>query len=117
MLVLSLANIALANGALPGDVQPPWWRGQWSTTTQYWEFWTPDPGPGLLPDGPGPLVEGDPGQPYNPGYLPSTMLWVQPFGDWIQFDPASGREGIWPLSGIIEIIVDNHEPINPKKIV
>ena len=76
-------------------------------------------GAGLVPDGPGPLIEGEPGQPYpEPGYLPSTMLWVTPFGQWIPDDPAgSGRTGIWPLSGIIEVVVDNHNPQNEKKIV
>src|SRR3990172_4827085 len=91
--------------ALADDVQPPPWRGQWSTTFQYWEFFTPDPGqpdgPGVRPDGPGPLIEGEPGEPYiQPGYLPSTQLWVTPGPEmgWIPVDQNSGREGIWPLS-------------------
>jgi hypothetical protein len=94
------------------DPQAPWWRGLWSTTYQYWDFYTADPGPGLKPDGPGPLDEGP---PYVTGYLPSTELQVFPLGDWIDIDPATGREGIWPLSGWIDVIVDNHNPPNLEK--
>ena len=97
------------------DLNPPPWRGQWSTTVQYWEFYTPEPGP-LVPDGPGPLIDDPVGAPYEqPGYLPSTEVIVQPGPGmgWIEFDPNSGREGIWPLSGIIDVVVDNHDP-NPE---
>ena len=68
-------------------------------------------GDGLVPDGPAPG-----GEPP----LPSTMLWVTPMvgSDWMADDPhGSDREGIWPLSGIIEVVVDNHKPDNDKKIV
>ncbi len=127
VVVFLLANLALAStiDTPLNDEQPPWWRGQWSTTYQYWHFLTPDPGDpasypedgGVAPDGPGPLVEGSPGQPYDPGYLPSTMLWVYPEGDWIESDGPSNRVGIWPLSGHIDVIVDNHDPENEFKDV
>lgn len=111
---------AVAAGAAQvpgGDFNPPPWRGEWSTTTQYWDFSTEaNPTEGITPDGPGPLVQGEQGQPYPPGYLPSTRVWVYPFGEWIDiYDDESGRQGIWPLSGEIEVIVDNHEPPNPEK--
>ena len=118
LFVLSLANLALAD-----DLRWPEWRGQWSTTVQWWDFPTGDMGqpggPGVIPDGPGPLVEDPAGGVYlEPGYLPSTMLWVDPLGDYIPQDlEGSGRLGIWPLSGIIEVVVDNHDPQNEKKIV
>jgi len=107
----------LAVPAVADDVQPPPWRGQWSTTSQIWEFLTPNPGDpageGLRPDGPAPG-----GQPP----LPSTMLWVTPGPgmEWMPEDlvtPESQRVGIWPLSGAIEVVVDNHEPPNELKWV
>jgi len=113
--VLALAVIccfAVTAGTLAEDLNPPPWRGQWSTTVQYWEFMTGDPGP-LPPDGPGPLVDDPVGPPYEqPGYLPSTELTVVPGPgmEWIQVDEISGRVGIWPLSGVIDVIVDNHDP-------
>jgi hypothetical protein len=110
-VILLTAVLALcAVPVLADDVQPPWWRGQWSTTWQYWEFLTSDPGP-LTPDGPGSLV-------YPPGgYLPSTHLVVTPGPgmQWFELDPLSGRKGIWPLSGWIDVMVDNHNPPNLYK--
>ena len=110
--------LAGASAAFADDPFPPVWHGEWSTTYQYWDFLTNDTGSpdGLTPDGPGELVEGLPGEPYiEPGYLPSTRLWVDPNGDWIDFDSESGRQGIWPLSGVIDVLVDNHDPVNPEK--
>ena len=92
--------------AVADDIQPPWWRGQYSTTSQFWEFLTPLPGP-LPPDGSPPG-----GQPW----LPSTQLTVYPDGAWLSSDPfGSGRIGIWPLSGRINVTVDNHNPPNNVK--
>ncbi len=98
-------------------ILPPW-RGGWCTTTQWWEFADDTLFPN--PDGPGPLVPGTPGDPYQPGYLPHTAAIVNHFGLGYWIDTAtdgSGREGIWsiPSSGHIEISVVNHEPPNPHK--
>jgi hypothetical protein len=87
------------------DIQPPWWRGQISTTSQVWEFMQPTPLVPIPPDGPAPG-----GQPP----LPSTIVIVDPLGPWIPTDP-SGRMGIWPLSGRMDVIVDNHNPPNEFK--
>lgn len=119
--VLALICVTfLAAPALADDLSPPDWRGQWSTTTQWWEFGTPD-FHNVKPDGPGPLdPAAPPGQPYPPGYLPSTeIILIQPApgSDWIDLDPESGRQGIWPLSGWMEVVVDNHEPFNEVKMV
>ena len=113
-VVFFLSNFALATTVLD-DVPPPW-RGQWSTTSQVWEFnYDPDP-PGSIenyyePDGPAPG-----GQPP----LPSTHVVVFP-GDpqWMEFDTVHGsnRYGIWGLSGWIDVVVDNHEPPNEFKWV
>ncbi len=100
MLLFPTANV------WADDILPPEWRGEYSTTSQYWEFsdWQPNP---IAPDG-SPLG----GKPW----LPSTQLTVIPGPDmeWIPED-ASGRQGIWPLSGEIRVIVDNHEPPNEFK--
>jgi hypothetical protein len=110
MAVMLLAGAV----AMADDLNPPPWRGEWSTTSQVWEFMTwyaGDPGgEGLRPDGP--ALNGMPP-------LPSTMVWVTPLqgAEWVDYEPNTGREGIWPLSGWIEVIVDNHEPPNEYKWV
>jgi hypothetical protein len=111
LLSLAVVKTSLANAVIPEiDIQPPPWRGQYSTTSQVWEFLTPDTGnlDGLKPDGPAPGGN-DP--------LPSTHVIVTPMFDWIDLDVESGREGIWPLSGWIDVLVDNHEPENEYKLV
>jgi len=101
-----LAAAALAAPALAEDLQPPWWRGEISTTSQVWEFDDPAvtmPGTPIRPDGPAPG-----GQPP----LDSTQLiWdpgPPPWDQWMERD--EGRFGVIGLSGWIDIIVDNHDP-------
>ena len=117
VIVLSAILFLVAPlAASADDIQAPWWRGLWSTTSQVWDFGTDETGDwaghpdwgGLAPDGPA-LGGNDP--------LPSTMLWIEPIDDWIPDDPTTGRIGIWPLSGIIDVVVDNHEPPNEFKWV
>ena len=131
LVCVGLCLLFVGSAAIADDFAPPPWHGEWSTTFQWWDFgYDPLPGAPLAdprrydPDGPSPLDQGQgiPGVPYaaqggSPGYLPSTHLFVYPFGDWIDFDQESGRQGIWPLSGTIEVLVDNHEPPNPYKWV
>jgi hypothetical protein len=66
------------------------------------------------------LTDDPVGPPYEqPGYLPSTeIVYIEPGPgmDWIDED-ASGRQGIWPLSGWMDVIVDNHDPYNDWKIM
>ena len=47
--------------------------------------------------------------------LPSTVLTVDPGPgmDWMQ--EYEGGIGVWPLSGIIDVLVDNFQEPNPKK--
>ena len=120
LLCSAVTQVAVAGG-VPQDPMPPWWHGQVSQTFQWWLFDTEETGQGLPdglpPDGPGPLDEGP---PYVPGYLPSTNLVVYPSPpDWIPEDPfyGSGRQGIWSLSGSIDVTVDNHDPPNDFKWV
>ena len=109
MLVAGVLAVpaALAVTVTDGDLNPPPWRGEWSTTSQVWEFMDPNPGP-LPPDGP---AAG--GQPP----LDSTHLIVTPApgADWLDID--EGRLGVWPLSGEIFVHVENHEPPNDVKMV
>ena len=102
------------------DFYPPPWRDVWSTTRQHWDFPTPA-FEDVIPDGPGLLIDDPIGPPYEePGYLPSTKIILiepGPGMDWMQGDPVSGRIGIWPLSGRMDFVVDNHDPQNDWKIV
>jgi len=89
------------------DILPPCWRGELGTTSQIWEFLTPS-NP-THPDGPAPG-----GQPW----LPSTIALIEP-GPGMQWLPTfEGREGVWPLSGKIDVTVDNFNtnPDNEKWI-
>jgi hypothetical protein len=107
--------VCLTIGALFGavvtatadDIQVPPWRGDDRTTSQMWEFYANTPGIPILPDGPAPGGA-------NP--LPSTHLVVYPLGEWIPYDPVSGREGIWPLSGEIRVTVDNFPGLLEKQM-
>ncbi len=97
--------------AVADDLQPPWWRGEYSTTSQMWEFnSTVGPGQPVPPDGPAPGGM-DP--------LPSTeLVWTPGASPWDQWLPEDeGRVGVLPLSGALDVIVDNHEPPNEYKWV
>jgi hypothetical protein len=109
VLLISLTLGLLLGGlivtATADDIQPPWFRGLPRTTSQMWEFNEPvPPGTPIEPDGPAPG-----GLPP----LPSTYLTVWPLnGEYIPYDENSGRMGIWPLSGHIDVLVDNYpEPL------
>ena len=117
-LILLVAVLALfvCQAAFSLDVQPPPWRGQLSTTSQMWGFGTySESGMEIQPDGPAPG-----GQPW----LPSTKLWWEPGPlpfeqEWMSYYQPSVLQlhdigyGVIPLSGWIDVIVDNHDP-NPQ---
>ena len=117
-VLLTAGSVALAGAPTGGDLYPPSWRGEWSTTSQIWNFDT-DPGPVdefsgeiryYLPDG---AAAG--GQPP----LGETHALVTPGGGYLETDTVyqSGRDGIWTTSGYIDVVVDNHEPPNEFKWV
>lgn len=115
ILLAGILLTVLISAASAGIMNPPKWRGQWSTTTQWWDFDTDQRGH-IRPDGPGPLVEGDPGQPHrNPGYLPETKI-THIRGYWTD-QGRCGMQGFWSLSGEINVLVDNHDAPNPWKIM
>jgi hypothetical protein len=121
--VLCLCAIPVLSSA--EDLFPPVWRGEWSTTSQVWEFSEPNDGQAdldgdTLPDGVEP--DGFPrgGQPF----LPSTRLWIWPEtgAEWLPEDQPLQYEdnqwvgiGVWPLSGYMDVLVDNHDP-HPENI-
>jgi hypothetical protein len=113
-LLCVLAVTALAVPAPAEDLQPPPWRGEISTTSQVWEFNDQAmtvPGMLIRPDGPAPG-----GQPP----LDSThLIWhpgpEPPWDRWLEDD--EGAFGVIPLSGSIDVTVDNHWQPREKKIV
>jgi hypothetical protein len=79
---------------------PPWQRGQSGTTYQRWEFSTNNTTPSREDDF------------YNPnGNGPA--LRVDPRGDWLQV--VDGRQGVWPLSGELDMYIPNWRTQNPEK--
>lgn len=95
LLALS-AGLAYAEDLTP----PPWQRYQPGTTFARWEFSMPDPQP--VPD-----------QFYNPYGLLNTL--VQP-GLLQSWQPVwGGRQGVWPLSGTIQVTIPNSPVANPYK--
>ncbi len=107
---------ALALPALADDLNPPSWRGEYSTTSQVWQFdYDSMPGGGTMsrtyyPNGP--AAGGEPP-------LGTTFLMVHPVEPWFAYDPtgATTRQGIWGLSGEMYVRVENHEPPNEYKWV
>lgn len=108
LAVMAGVAVGFITTALADDLHPAPWRGQFSTTSQFWEFMQNTPGVPILPDGS--PVGGNP-------WLPSTHVVVDPLGPWMPQDPLSGRLGIWPLSGRMFVTVDNHNPPNDVKLV
>ena len=82
------------------DLNPPAWRGLEGTTYQQWEFGTDNTTP--LPD-----------DYFNPYGTP--VLTVIPMGDWQS--SWGGRDGVWPLSGMIATTIPNSPVQNPYKMV
>ena len=99
--LLVLPQIARAD-----DLVTPPWRGQPGTTGQVWEFLTSQ-ATDVYPDG---TLAGA----LPPG--PSTRIfYITPNSGagWLATD--MGRDGVWPLSGQIEVHVENYILPNPWK--
>jgi hypothetical protein len=102
-----LAIVMIAAGTLTGstwadDIYPPPWRGQPGTTFEEWEFSTSNP---VTP----------PDVFNNPYGTPSAHAWPGTGQNWV--DLWGGRQGMWPLSGTIEVTIPNRpEPLPYKDI-
>ena len=110
LLAVLLAFLVAPAAAMAEDLLPPWWRGMPGTTSQVWEFMDPTtnlPGVPILPD-PLPPVGGEP-------WLPSTQVIVTPGPDMYWLEEHEGGIGVWPLSGWIDVVVDNFPEPNPEK--
>ncbi len=125
LFIAVIGGLATAQVGLAEDLQPPPWRGQYSTTSQVWEFNDSalvQPGTVILPDGPA------------PGGMPplssTQLIWTPgptaPWNEWLsqdmpnEYPVGSGNMvgiGVVPLSGKLDITVDNHNPPNEVKYV
>lgn len=98
-VLLMMASLAMGSTAL-AVLQPPW-QGEPRTTFQEWDFdtnsVTPSPDSGTL------------NNPYG-----DPLLRVTAAGDWIS-TTIDGYEGVWPLSGEIDIHLPNYQELQPKK--
>jgi hypothetical protein len=101
---LAAVMVCLTVGsALADDLNPPAWRGGARTTFGEWEFSTsnstPSPEAGYL----------------YPWGLPTTQVTPGLFQNWM--DTWDGRQGVWPLSGEIDVTIPNNpEPLPYKDI-
>ena len=113
ILTVAVLLCAFAATAVADDFTPPNWRGQPNTTWGRWEFndfvdpqnpdappitggdaWFQDPDDGFFPFGP-PVLRVEPGATQN--WLPEDIR------------GESDRIGIWPLSGFLEVTLQNSE--------
>jgi hypothetical protein len=92
------AGLTAASAALGEDFSAPPWRGTAGSTYQQWDFSTD-----VLTPSPDPVAN-----PYG-----DPLLRVKPIGDWI--DVTGNRQGVWPLSGEIDVYVPNWLEPRPEK--
>ena len=113
-IILSIAvTVAIATGpAWAEDLEPPWWRNEPGTTYQRWEFMNPGQSP---PPDDGWAVDSS-GQ-HVPVLLSTRIEWIDPAPGWDYMTFYEGAEGVWPLSGWMEVVVDNWPEPNPKKLI
>lgn len=115
LMVCILAVCVFTTSAFADDLFAPPWRGAPGTTVQEWDF----------------LTIGT----YNTDlaswdYLPDgteVVPYVNPYGDPIAhaypgvgqeyWDVWGGRDGVWPLSGVIDVEVPNTQEPNPYKVI
>jgi hypothetical protein len=96
----AVAAIWFGVPALADNINPPFWSGFPGTTFEQYEFSTSNPNPS--PD----LVNNPFGTPQAtviPGFM---QTWQETF---------AGRQGVWPLSGTIEVWIPNQPQPNPEK--
>jgi len=95
------ATLLLGSGvARADDLYPPPWRGTPGTTFEMWEFSDDNPTP--PPD----LVNNPYGMPSLHAWPGTGQFWLDEWGD---------RQGMWPLSGTIEVTIPNRPEPYPYK--
>ena len=96
-------GLLIASSASADDLYPPPWRGMPGSTMQAWEFSVETvPGTPVLPD-----IDLNPIAPALAYPYPGTgQAWTDVWG---------GRQGIWPLSGTVEVEIPNFDVPNPYK--
>jgi len=98
--VLVFSQMAWASLAM--DINEPWWRGQEGSTMAGWEFSTSS----VLPPA---------DELHNP--YGSAELEVFPITGDEWWPEHEGRTGVWPLSGTVEVDIDNRpEALERKEI-
>lgn len=100
--VVLLFSVVGVPSAQADDLFPPSWRGQEGTTFAVWEFLTGE-------------EYSSPDVIFNPYGDALAHVWP---GSGAGYQPTwGGREGVWPLSGVIKIGIDNRpEPLPYKDI-
>lgn len=96
MLFLLVVSFALAD-----DLSPPPWRGQPGSAWADWEFLTPQE-QDVVPD-------------FGANPFGMSLLDVAPTHPWQQ--EWGGRIGVWGLSGLLHIEMDNTRILNPYKLL
>lgn len=100
LLTILVALCIIVPSSFADDLYAPSWRGQEGTTMALWDFGTPDVTPNIEVNEYG-----------------STVL--TPYPGWNQEweDQWGGRQGVWPLSGAIDIAIPNRPEQLPMKII
>lgn len=102
LAILSLCAVLVvcAAASFADDINPPSWRGLPGTTFAEWRFSTSNP-------------VSNPDSYFNPYGVPTAHAWTGTGQTWI--DQWGGRQGMWPLSGTIEVTIPNNPVPNPSK--
>jgi hypothetical protein len=101
VLAVSVTSCLLASTVARGDdLYPPPWRGLPGTTFAEWQYSTPNP-------------VGPPDTWYNPYGTPSGHAYPGTGQNWV--DQWGGRQGMWPLSGTVELTIPNRPQPLPYK--
>jgi len=101
-IAIFTAIFLMESMVLGDDLQPPTWRGDNQTTSARWEFSTNDDTP-------------DPDFEFNTNGA-SSMTILTGIGQ--EYLPEwGGRQGIWPLSGAMEVEIPNFDIPNEFKVI
>lgn len=100
-ILVAVTIVATVAPVQADDLYPPPWRNAPGTTFEKWEFSTPDP-----------VTNPEPGF-NNPWGMPSAHAYPGTGQSWV--DLWGGRQGMWPLSGTVEIEIPNRPEPWPYK--